>query len=183
MSRWTGAFKNSRDRNCRGYGFGLFIGRFDDLRMIYHPGANPGFITYNATFPNDGLEIVILGNNDNFQPFLLFQRIFEIVERPTPAQIADQARPTPNENAKVRALAQQWLIRLQTGNIDRSQLTAEAAKELTPASARAPGCHLSARAQKAGSVSPDGQSRSASTEQTSRLRPAHGFASAGRSGL
>jgi D-alanyl-D-alanine carboxypeptidase len=120
-----------------GYGFGLFIGRFYDRRMIYHPGANPGFITYNATFPSDGLEIAILGNSDNFQPFLLLQRIFEIVERPTPAQIADQARPAPNENPKVRVLAQQWLARLQTGNIDRSQLTAEAAKELTPASARA----------------------------------------------
>jgi CubicO group peptidase (beta-lactamase class C family) len=119
-----------------GYGFGLFIGRFYDQRMIYHPGANPGFITYNATFPNDGLEIVMLGNSDNFQPWLLLQRIFETVERPTPAQIADEARPAPNENPRVRILAQQWLVRLQTGNIDRSQLTAEAAKELTPASAR-----------------------------------------------
>jgi CubicO group peptidase (beta-lactamase class C family) len=120
-----------------GYGFGLFIGRFYGHRMIYHPGANPGFITYNATLPSDGLEIAILANSDNFQPFLLFQRIFEIVEGPTPEQIADQARPAPNENSKVRALAQQWLVRLQTGNIDRMQLTAQAAKELTPASARA----------------------------------------------
>ena len=105
--------------------------------MIYHPGANPGFITYNATFPNHGLEIAILGNSDNFQPFPLFQRIFEIVERPTPRQIADQARPTPSENPQIRELSQQWLLRLQNSNIDRSQLTAEAAKELTPARARA----------------------------------------------
>jgi D-alanyl-D-alanine carboxypeptidase len=120
-----------------GYGFGLFIGRFYDRRMIYHPGANPGFITYNATFPDDGLELVMMGNSNNFQPALLFQRIFEIVERPSSKQIADHARPAPNEDLRVRALAEQWLVRLQTGNIDRSQLTSEAANQLTPVSARA----------------------------------------------
>jgi D-alanyl-D-alanine carboxypeptidase len=116
-----------------GYGFGLFIGRLYDRRMIYHPGANPGFITYNATFPKDGLEIAILGNSDNFQPQELFKRIVEIIVRPTAAQVRDEERPAPNENLEVRALAERWLERLQTANIDKSQLTVKASKELTPA--------------------------------------------------
>ncbi|HEY1654537.1 MAG TPA: serine hydrolase domain-containing protein [Candidatus Tumulicola sp.] len=120
-----------------GYGFGLFVGRLYDRQMIYHPGANPGFITYNATFPGDGLEIAILGNSDNFQTQPLFKRIFELVEPLTAAQIRDEERPAPNENVKVRALAKRWLARLQTGDIDRSQLSTEGAKVLTPAYARA----------------------------------------------
>jgi D-alanyl-D-alanine carboxypeptidase len=120
-----------------GYGFGLFIGRLYDRRMIYHPGANPGFITYNATFPDDGLEIAILGNSDNFQPQQLFKRIVEIIVRPTAAQIRDEERPAPNESLEVRTLAEQWLTRLQTGKLDKSQLTAAASKQLTPAYAHA----------------------------------------------
>lgn len=125
------------ERAHGGYGFGLGIGRFYGRRIIEHEGANPGFITLNATFPADGLEIVMLANSDNFDPSLLFRRVFEVVERPSANQIADEERPAPNENPKIRALAQEWLVRLQTGNVDRTQLTADAAKELTPARARA----------------------------------------------
>ena len=120
-----------------GYGFGLDIGRFYGQRMIDHSGSNPGFITLNATFPRDGLEIVMLANSDNFDPLLLFQRIFELVERPSAAQIAQQENPVPNEDPKIRAVAQRWLARLQTGQIDPSELTAGAARVVTPAAARA----------------------------------------------
>lgn len=119
-----------------GYGFGLAIGRLYGRRVIWHTGGNPGFAALNATFPSDGLEVVMLANSDNFDGTPLLTRIVELVAHPTPAEIAAEAQPAPNEDMKVRALAQEWLVRLQTGKIDRSRLTGAAARELTPGAAR-----------------------------------------------
>ncbi|HYB18255.1 MAG TPA: serine hydrolase domain-containing protein [Streptosporangiaceae bacterium] len=48
-----------------GYGYGWFIGSAaGGHRIFYHPGDNPGYRSINAWFPDDGLRLVVLSNED-----------------------------------------------------------------------------------------------------------------------
>ena len=38
---------------------------YNDHQMIFHGGGNPGFQSYNRRFPEDGVDVVILTNNEN----------------------------------------------------------------------------------------------------------------------
>lgn len=44
------------------YAFGWFISSLDGHRYIWHDGAFGGFQTMNATFPDDGIDIIVLTN-------------------------------------------------------------------------------------------------------------------------
>jgi D-alanyl-D-alanine carboxypeptidase len=117
-----------------GYGFGLDIGSLYGYRQISHYGLNPGFATFNATYPGLGLEIVTISNSDQFIETLLEQRILALLA-PVAPTAAQRYASEPGENAKVTALAMRWLYRLQHGIIDPKPLTASLAKNLTPAAA------------------------------------------------
>ncbi len=48
-----------------GYGYGWFIGSASGGRRIYyHPGDNPGYRSVNAWFPDDGVRLAMLSNDD-----------------------------------------------------------------------------------------------------------------------
>jgi hypothetical protein len=48
-----------------GYGYGWFIGSaVGEHRIFYHPGDNPGYRTINAWFPDDGVCLAVLSNED-----------------------------------------------------------------------------------------------------------------------
>jgi CubicO group peptidase (beta-lactamase class C family) len=48
-----------------GYGYGWFIGSAPGGRRIYyHPGDNPGYRSINAWFPDDGVRLAVLSNED-----------------------------------------------------------------------------------------------------------------------
>ncbi len=44
------------------YAMGWVISKLDGHKYVWHDGAVGGFTTMNATFPNDGLDIIILTN-------------------------------------------------------------------------------------------------------------------------
>ncbi len=61
-----------------GYGFGFGLDRVNGHREIVHEGEWTGFAGENATFPDDGFDIVMLSNTDTFQEDVLKRRIFRL---------------------------------------------------------------------------------------------------------
>jgi CubicO group peptidase (beta-lactamase class C family) len=45
-----------------GYGYGWFIGTAGSHRIFYHPGDNPGYLAFNALFPDDDVRLAVLSN-------------------------------------------------------------------------------------------------------------------------
>lgn len=119
-----------------GYGFGLDINTMFGRRYIYHQGLNTGFAGENATFPDDGLEIVALSNGDPFDEDLFMNRIVSIVEPPTNAQAAAAMAPEPGEDAAITSRVRALLDGMQHGVVNSDLVTEQYAKELTPAQAR-----------------------------------------------
>jgi CubicO group peptidase (beta-lactamase class C family) len=59
----------SRSNNLGiGYAFGWVQARAEGRRMIWHNGGLPGARAMNATFPRDGLEIIVLTNASDASP-------------------------------------------------------------------------------------------------------------------
>lgn len=47
-----------------GYGLGVFVDRLDGHRMIWHDGEVSGFTDTNLVFPDNGMAVVVLTNQD-----------------------------------------------------------------------------------------------------------------------
>lgn len=62
------ASKNRTNNIGLGYAFGWVQARAEGRRMIWHNGGLPGARAMNATFPRDGLEIVVLTNATEADP-------------------------------------------------------------------------------------------------------------------
>ncbi len=60
--------KSTQGKIARGYGFGWVIGNDEGREIIWHNGGTIGARSMNATFPADGLEIVILSNATTADP-------------------------------------------------------------------------------------------------------------------
>jgi CubicO group peptidase (beta-lactamase class C family) len=51
--------------HTEGYGYGWFIGSASGgPRIYYHPGDNPGYRSVNAWFPDHGVRLAMLSNDD-----------------------------------------------------------------------------------------------------------------------
>lgn len=71
-----------------GYGFGLVIGKLEGRKSISHSGGIPGFATYMARFPDDGLTVIALSNLQNGRPTSLVNdlaRLWLGLPEPPPA--------------------------------------------------------------------------------------------------
>jgi CubicO group peptidase (beta-lactamase class C family) len=47
-----------------GYGYGWFIGAAGGRRLFYHAGDNPGYLGFNAWFPDDDVRLIMLSNEE-----------------------------------------------------------------------------------------------------------------------
>jgi hypothetical protein len=48
-----------------GYGYGWYVGTVaGGHRVFYHPGDNPGYLAFNAWFPDDDVFLVALSNDE-----------------------------------------------------------------------------------------------------------------------
>ncbi|MGH8114459.1 MAG: serine hydrolase domain-containing protein [Rhodanobacteraceae bacterium] len=99
-----------------GYGLGVFVGRLDDHRMIWHDGEVMGFTAGNYVFPDDHIAVVVLTNQDAVGTYGVIGK-----------GIA-KALFAVHDPAATKALAQAKAIfaGLQHGRIDRDQFTADA---------------------------------------------------------
>jgi D-alanyl-D-alanine carboxypeptidase len=59
---------NTQSQIAEGYGFGWVTGKDEGRTIIWHNGGIVGGRTMNATFPADGLEVVILTNATTADP-------------------------------------------------------------------------------------------------------------------
>jgi len=61
------------------YADGWFIAQLKGHKYIWHDGSIGGFATMNATFPNDGIDIIILTNDfTGLDPYYIIPQIFPI---------------------------------------------------------------------------------------------------------
>jgi CubicO group peptidase (beta-lactamase class C family) len=69
---------NTIVKHC-GYGLGVRIGSIDGHREVMHAGEWTGYAGENATFPDDGLALIVLSNTDGFDEDPLMKQLFELV--------------------------------------------------------------------------------------------------------
>jgi hypothetical protein len=112
-----------------GYGFGWFEDQKAGEPRIQHDGGTFGFSSTNQYFPKLHEFVIVLVNVSGPDPDFIASQAFDALH---PALAAAEEKPAKGENPAITALARQWVHRIQTGDIDKSQLTAKFASHLTP---------------------------------------------------
>ena len=111
------------------HGLGWVIDQRDGRRYVWQNGEIPGYHAMNATLPDDHIAVIVMANTDSFKSRGL------IAPEAVAAQILDIVLPPGSmhvENA-VMERAREWLGRLASHQIDRTQLTAAFSSYLTDA--------------------------------------------------
>jgi CubicO group peptidase (beta-lactamase class C family) len=112
-----------------GYGFGWFIDEKAGEPRIAHSGGTFGFASVNEYLPKLHEFIIVLTNVAGLDPEFIASQAFDALH---PRLAALENKPAKGENPAITALARQWMHRMQAGDIDKSQLSAAFAKQLTP---------------------------------------------------
>jgi CubicO group peptidase (beta-lactamase class C family) len=70
------------------YAYGWLISTLDGHPYVWHDGEVGGFQTMNATFPNDGIDIILLTNDglNGLAPYSVIPQLFPLALSGTPAQ-------------------------------------------------------------------------------------------------
>ncbi len=67
------------------YADGWFVSSLTGHRYVWHDGAVTGYQTMNATFPDDGIDIIILTNDGSgLDPYYIIPQLFPIALNATP---------------------------------------------------------------------------------------------------
>jgi CubicO group peptidase (beta-lactamase class C family) len=61
-----------------GYGLGLSVGRYRGLNIVSHSGADRGYRAEYLRFPDQRLTLIILGNLETLQPYLLARQVADV---------------------------------------------------------------------------------------------------------
>lgn len=147
MAKWDGAFFGGKIVNLQdvalattahrlpsgkstNYGFGWFTDKKDGVTRIAHDGGTFGFASENDYYPALREFVIVLTSDAGPDPQFIAGKTFDALH---PDLAAAAAKPAAGEIPSITALARQWLHMAQTGHVDRSQLTAAFAKQLTPA--------------------------------------------------
>lgn len=98
------------------YGLGLLITSMDGHRVLMHDGEVPGFTAGNIVFPDDGIAVVVLTNQDAVSASgLIAKRIAKA--------LFDAHDPA---TTKALAQAREIFAGLQHGKLDRNLFTTDA---------------------------------------------------------
>jgi D-alanyl-D-alanine carboxypeptidase len=97
-----------------GYGLGQSIGMLNGHRLVSHGGEVGGFVALNAVFPDDGIAVAVLTNQEASSAAGAIGRALYSLLLPAPP-------PSPATTAE--ALATRVLTALQHGQIDRALFT------------------------------------------------------------
>jgi CubicO group peptidase (beta-lactamase class C family) len=112
------------------YGFGWEVNRVEGQLHVGHSGGTWGFLAQNDYYPSQREFLIALSNSVEAPPDIISAAAFNASN---PAIAAALNNPVPGENAKITRLARSWLHRLQTGDIDRSELTPKFSSQIPPA--------------------------------------------------
>lgn len=113
------------------YGFGLFRDTIDGLTEVRHTGGLPGFSTDNATYPDEGLDIVVLSNRDSAGTYFSITRriLSEGLKR---ASIATWSAPAIDEHIAPPPDPATWIEAAREGTITQLPLTENFRRFLHP---------------------------------------------------
>jgi D-alanyl-D-alanine carboxypeptidase len=111
------------------YGLGWSIDQIEGIPVISHDGGMLGFTSINDVFPTMGLSIIVLTNNGDAPPDNVAKNILAKLDREF-AKKRDLA--AAGENLEITAEAEKVWTELHIGTIDRSELTPDLNKALTP---------------------------------------------------
>jgi D-alanyl-D-alanine carboxypeptidase len=99
-----------------GYGLGIGVANQDGHRVWRHGGGTSGFISSNATYPDDHMAITVFTNQDDPAAHEIARSLEHILRQPTPDA----------NTAKSLALVESVYAQLSGGKLDRSLLTSDA---------------------------------------------------------
>lgn len=105
-----------------GYALGLGVSNRDGHRVWSHGGGTSGFISSNATYPDDHMAITVFTNQDDPAAHEIARDLERILKEPAPDPQA----------AKSLALIKTVYGQLSEGKLDRSLLTSDANAYFTP---------------------------------------------------
>lgn len=107
------------------YGMGWVVDRRAGQEFVWTDGSLPGYRALNALLPNQHVGVIVFSNADASRgvtvPEQVGARILDVLVPRSPAAL---------DNAVV-ARAKEWLVRLASGRLDRSELTPEFSAVLT----------------------------------------------------
>jgi D-alanyl-D-alanine carboxypeptidase len=126
------------------YAFGLHEGRVSGSRVLYHRGRNAGYGGINAVFPDDGIAIAILANNEDIAPMLLVDELHSLAVPQREIERSASVDETRSADPSVDARAGLWLRSLVSGTIDREQLSPAASQRYSAAAVRSLSARLNA---------------------------------------
>ena len=145
LARWDNAFFNGRIISAADvrlattplyikgksttYGLGWSIDQIEGIPVISHDGGMLGFTSINDVFPAIGLNIIVLTNNGDTPPDNIAKNILAKLD-PEFARRRDIA--ALGENPQITSRAEKVWTELHIGTIDRSELTPDLNKALTP---------------------------------------------------
>jgi len=146
MAKWDAAFFDGRVISAQdvalattahrlssgkstGYGFGWFVDKKAGQPEIAHSGGTFGFASENEYFPTLHEFVIVLTNVAALDAGFIADQTFDAIN---PQIAALENKPAKGEDPAITALARQWMHRMQTGDIDKSQLSSAFAKHLTP---------------------------------------------------
>ncbi|MBV9270330.1 MAG: beta-lactamase family protein [Candidatus Eremiobacteraeota bacterium] len=112
-----------------GYGFGWFVEKKAGQPEIAHSGGTFGFASENQYFPSLHEFVIVLTNIAALDAGFIADQTFDAIN---PRIAALENAPAKGENPAITALARRWIERMQTGDIDKSQLSPAFARHLTP---------------------------------------------------
>lgn len=122
-------FTPSGAQNSTPYGLGWVIDERAGKRFVWHNGEIAGYHAMNALLPDDHVAVIVLANTDSLhsstvvEPEEVTSEVLDVVVPPARTSV---------DNAIV-ARAKEWLGRIASKDIDRTQLTAQFSAYLTDA--------------------------------------------------
>lgn len=111
------------------YGFGWIVDTHSGQKRVWHNGGTFGFAAANHIYPALGERIIVLENTSFAPADAIADKIFAAMH---PDLAAAEMQAVPGEEPAITARAREWLRRVQTGDIDRTQLGPQFAAALTP---------------------------------------------------
>lgn len=111
------------------YGLGWSIDRLEGTPVVSHDGGMLGFASINNVYPTLDLGIIVLTNNGDTPPDSIAR---DILARLDPDFARKRDIAATGEDAEVTARIEKVWAELHVGRIDRSELTQDLNKALTP---------------------------------------------------
>lgn len=124
---WTPA--TLKDGKSTEYGFGWFIGKMNEHRLIGHSGGIPGFSTDIARYVDDRLTVIALLNQERGDGSVITRGVAGLT---LPALVPPVPKPIEDREPQVTARVREFIQQAAAGHLEPEQFTPEGWARLFP---------------------------------------------------